>query len=116
MLNRTGTVEIVWLAFCSLSVDYLEQAFRSLTRDLRTGEGKSLFLRYQCVPILLRHLNASNKQQRSGALDALHQMATESGKLGEICILSEDVKFRWKQVRQTEVPNTKQRDSSLQTA
>ncbi|XP_019467359.1 coiled-coil domain-containing protein 138-like [Meleagris gallopavo] len=63
-------------------VNYLEQAFRSLTRDLRTGEGKTLFLRYQCVPILLRHLNASNKQQLSGALDGLHQMATESALLG----------------------------------
>uniref|UniRef100_A0A669QBE4 Uncharacterized protein n=1 Tax=Phasianus colchicus TaxID=9054 RepID=A0A669QBE4_PHACC len=62
-------------------VNYLEQAFHSLSRDLRVAEGKTLFLRYQCMPVLLHHLNTANKQQLSSTLDGLHQMATESGSL-----------------------------------
>ncbi|XP_021254406.1 coiled-coil domain-containing protein 138-like [Numida meleagris] len=62
-------------------VNYPEQAFRSLSVDLKTDEGKALLLGYQCVPILLSHLNAFSKGLLSGALDGLHQMTTESGPL-----------------------------------
>ncbi|XP_061233549.1 coiled-coil domain-containing protein 138 isoform X1 [Neopsephotus bourkii] len=59
-------------------VDYLAQAFDSLRTDLKTGEGKALFLEYQCVPVILSHLKASSRGLLSIALDGLLQMTMES--------------------------------------
>ncbi|NWJ02282.1 CC138 protein, partial [Crypturellus undulatus] len=61
--------------------DYLAQAFDSLCIDLKTDEGKSLFLEYQCVPILLNHLKISSRGLLSSALDGLLQMTMESDSL-----------------------------------
>ncbi|NXX39303.1 CC138 protein, partial [Tricholaema leucomelas] len=60
-------------------VDYLAQAFDSLRTDLRTDEGKALFLEYQCVPVILSHLKVSSRGLLSSALDGLLQMTMESG-------------------------------------
>ncbi|NXR00817.1 CC138 protein, partial [Sagittarius serpentarius] len=60
-------------------VDYLAQAFDSLRVDLKTDEGKALFLEYQCVPVILSHLKLSSRGLLSSALDGLLQMTTESG-------------------------------------
>ncbi|NXN79008.1 CC138 protein, partial [Bombycilla garrulus] len=62
-------------------VDYLAQAFESLRIDLKTDEGKALFLEYQCVPVILSHLKISNASLLSSALDGLLQMTMESGSL-----------------------------------
>ncbi|XP_062462861.1 coiled-coil domain-containing protein 138 isoform X2 [Pezoporus occidentalis] len=59
-------------------VDYLAQAFDSLRTDLKTDEGKALFLEYQCVPIILSHLKVSSRGLLSVAFDGLLQMTTES--------------------------------------
>ncbi|XP_030804544.1 coiled-coil domain-containing protein 138 isoform X2 [Camarhynchus parvulus] len=61
-------------------VDYLAQAFESLRADLKTDEGKALFLEYQCVPVILSHLKVSSTSLLSRALDGLLQMTMESGK------------------------------------
>ncbi|NXU03436.1 CC138 protein, partial [Buphagus erythrorhynchus] len=63
-------------------VDYLAQAFESLRVDLKTDEGKALFLEYQCVPVILSHLKVSSANLLSSALDGLLQMTMESGKFG----------------------------------
>ncbi|NXG52953.1 CC138 protein, partial [Psilopogon haemacephalus] len=62
-------------------VDYLAQAFDSLRTDLKTDEGKALFLEYQCVPVILSHLKASSRGLLSSALDGLLQMTMESDSL-----------------------------------
>ncbi|KAM6098707.1 coiled-coil domain-containing protein 138 isoform 2-T3 [Theristicus caerulescens] len=62
-------------------VDYLAQAFDSLRVDLKTDEGKALFLEYQCVPVILSHLKVSSRGLLSSALDGLLQMTMESGSL-----------------------------------
>uniref|UniRef100_H0ZGY6 Coiled-coil domain containing 138 n=1 Tax=Taeniopygia guttata TaxID=59729 RepID=H0ZGY6_TAEGU len=62
-------------------VDYLAQAFESLRIDLKTDEGKALFLEYQCVPVILSHLKVSSTSLLSSALDGLLQMTMESGSL-----------------------------------
>ncbi|KFP97676.1 CC138 protein, partial [Haliaeetus albicilla] len=62
-------------------VDYLAQAFDSLRVDLKTDEGKALFLEYQCVPVILSHFKVSSRGLLSSALDGLLQMTTESGSL-----------------------------------
>ncbi|NXU84417.1 CC138 protein, partial [Xiphorhynchus elegans] len=62
-------------------VDYLAQAFDSLRVDLRTDEGKALFLEYQCVPVVLSHLKVSSRGLLSSALDGLLQMTMESDSL-----------------------------------
>ncbi|NXP27988.1 CC138 protein, partial [Scytalopus superciliaris] len=59
-------------------VDYLAQAFDSLRVDLKTDEGKALFLEYQCVPVVLSHLKVSCRGLLSSALDGLLQMTMES--------------------------------------
>ncbi|XP_065506937.1 coiled-coil domain-containing protein 138 isoform X2 [Caloenas nicobarica] len=60
-------------------VDYLAQAFDSLRTDLKTDEGKALFLEYQCMPVILSHLKVSSRGLLSSALDGLLQMTMESG-------------------------------------
>ncbi|XP_016154765.1 PREDICTED: coiled-coil domain-containing protein 138 isoform X1 [Ficedula albicollis] len=62
-------------------VDYLAQAFESLRVDLKTDEGRALFLEYQCVPVILSHLKVSSASLLSSALDGLLQMTVESGSL-----------------------------------
>ncbi|XP_064263996.1 coiled-coil domain-containing protein 138 isoform X9 [Passer domesticus] len=59
-------------------VDYLAQAFESLRVDLKTDEGKALFVEYQCVPVILSHLKVSSTSLLSRALDGLLQMTMES--------------------------------------
>ncbi|XP_050777932.1 coiled-coil domain-containing protein 138 isoform X8 [Gopherus flavomarginatus] len=58
--------------------DYLAQAFDSLCVDLKTDEGKALFLEYQSVPVILSHLRISNRGLLSNAIDGLLQMTMES--------------------------------------
>ncbi|NWU91298.1 CC138 protein, partial [Upupa epops] len=62
-------------------VDYLAQAFDSLLIDLKTDEGKALFLEYQCVPVILSHLKVSSRGLLSHTLDGLFQMSMESDSL-----------------------------------
>ncbi|NWW18964.1 CC138 protein, partial [Falcunculus frontatus] len=62
-------------------VDYLAQAFDSLRVDLKTDEGKALFLEYQCLPVVLSHLKVSSRGLLSSALDGLLEMTMESGSL-----------------------------------
>ncbi|NWR88196.1 CC138 protein, partial [Furnarius figulus] len=62
-------------------VDYVAQAFDSLRVDLRTDEGKALFLEYQCLPVFLSHLKVSSRGLLSSALDGLLQMTMESDSL-----------------------------------
>ncbi|XP_057597723.1 coiled-coil domain-containing protein 138 isoform X3 [Hippopotamus amphibius kiboko] len=61
--------------------DYLAQAFDSLCLDLKTDEGKSLFLEYQAVPVVLSHLKISSKGLLSNVIDSLLQMTVESRSL-----------------------------------
>ncbi|XP_037055716.1 coiled-coil domain-containing protein 138 isoform X4 [Peromyscus leucopus] len=61
--------------------DYLAQAFDSLCLDLKTDEGKALFLEYQAVPVILRHLRISSKGLLSNVIDSLLQMTVESPSL-----------------------------------
>ncbi|KAM8821010.1 coiled-coil domain-containing protein 138 isoform 2-T2 [Eudromia elegans] len=65
----------------TVTQDYLAQAFDSLCIDLKTDEGKSLFLEYQCVPVFLNHLKMSSRGLLSSALDGLLQMTMESDSL-----------------------------------
>ncbi|XP_054041817.1 coiled-coil domain-containing protein 138 isoform X3 [Rissa tridactyla] len=62
-------------------VDYLAQAFDSLRVDLKTDEGKALFVEYQSVPVVLSHLKISSRGLLPSALDGLLQMITESDSL-----------------------------------
>ncbi|XP_047393216.1 LOW QUALITY PROTEIN: coiled-coil domain-containing protein 138-like, partial [Sciurus carolinensis] len=58
---------------------YLTQAFRlSLCLDLKTDEGKTLFLQFQAVPVILGHLRISSKGLLSNVIDSLLQMTVES--------------------------------------
>ncbi|XP_032044259.1 coiled-coil domain-containing protein 138 [Aythya fuligula] len=56
-------------------MNYLSHAFRSLCVDLKTDEGKILFLQYRCVPIILSHLTIPKKCLLFVALNALVEMA-----------------------------------------
>ncbi|KAF7252559.1 hypothetical protein EYD10_02042 [Varanus komodoensis] len=58
--------------------DYLAQAFDSLCIDLKTEEGRTLFLDYQAVPIILGHIRISSKRLLSTAIDSLLQMTLDS--------------------------------------
>ncbi|XP_063504602.1 coiled-coil domain-containing protein 138 isoform X15 [Pongo pygmaeus] len=58
--------------------DYLAQAFDSLCLDLKTEEGKTLFLEYKAVPVILSHLRISSKGLLSNVIDSLLQMTVES--------------------------------------
>ncbi|NXU56859.1 CC138 protein, partial [Turnix velox] len=62
-------------------VDFLAQAFDSLRIDLKTDEGRTLFVEYQCVPVILSHLKLPSRGLLSSALDGLFQMTTESDSL-----------------------------------
>ncbi|XP_057352856.1 coiled-coil domain-containing protein 138 isoform X5 [Manis pentadactyla] len=58
--------------------DYLAQAFDSLCLDLKTDEGKILFLEYQAVPVILSHLRITSKGLLANVIDSLLQMTVES--------------------------------------
>ncbi|XP_033865958.3 coiled-coil domain-containing protein 138-like isoform X1 [Acipenser ruthenus] len=58
--------------------DYLAQAFYSLHKDLKSDEGKALFLEYQALSVVLNHLRTSSKGLLSAALDILLQMSVET--------------------------------------
>nr|XP_058134305.1 coiled-coil domain-containing protein 138 isoform X5 [Dasypus novemcinctus] len=58
--------------------DYLAQAFDSLCLDLKTDEGKALFLEFRAVPVVLSHLRISSKGLLSNVIDSLLQMTVES--------------------------------------
>ncbi|XP_040479618.1 coiled-coil domain-containing protein 138 isoform X7 [Ursus maritimus] len=58
--------------------DYLAQAFDSLCLDLKTDEGKVLFLEYKAVPVIVNHLRISSKGLLSNVMDSLLQMTVES--------------------------------------
>ncbi|XP_024904244.1 coiled-coil domain-containing protein 138 isoform X7 [Pteropus alecto] len=64
--------------------DYLAQAFDSLCLDLKTDEGKTLFLEYQAVPVIVNHLRISSKGILSNVIDSLLQMTVESA---DMCLL-----------------------------
>ncbi|MEJ1288250.1 coiled-coil domain containing 138 [Cricetulus griseus] len=68
-------------ALSKIKADYLAQAFDSLCLDLKTDEGKTLFLEYQAVPVILKHLRISSKGLLSNAIDSLLQMTVESKSL-----------------------------------
>uniref|UniRef100_A0A8C3VGW3 Coiled-coil domain containing 138 n=1 Tax=Catharus ustulatus TaxID=91951 RepID=A0A8C3VGW3_CATUS len=76
-------------------VDYLAQAFESLRVDLKTEEGKALFLEYQCVPVILSHLKVSSASLLSSALDGLLQMTMESGSLQPFLEACSNESFFW---------------------
>ncbi|XP_067889887.1 coiled-coil domain-containing protein 138-like isoform X2 [Heterodontus francisci] len=59
-------------------VDYLAQAFDILLIDLRTDEGKALFLEYRAVQIILCYLKPSSKSLLHSAVDIILQMTMES--------------------------------------
>ncbi|XP_045627551.1 coiled-coil domain-containing protein 138 isoform X5 [Ursus americanus] len=61
--------------------DYLAQAFDSLCLDLKTDEGKVLFLEYKAVPVIVNHLRISSKGLLSNVMDSLLQMTVESKSL-----------------------------------
>ncbi|XP_004476970.1 coiled-coil domain-containing protein 138 isoform X3 [Dasypus novemcinctus] len=61
--------------------DYLAQAFDSLCLDLKTDEGKALFLEFRAVPVVLSHLRISSKGLLSNVIDSLLQMTVESKSL-----------------------------------
>nr|XP_031547764.1 coiled-coil domain-containing protein 138 [Vicugna pacos] len=61
--------------------DFLARAFDSLCVDLKTEEGKALFLEYQAVPVILSHLKVSSKGLLSSVIDSLLQMTVESRSL-----------------------------------
>nr|KAF6443281.1 coiled-coil domain containing 138 [Molossus molossus] len=63
------------------AADYLAQAFDSLCLDLKTDEGKILFLEYQAVPVILSHLRISSKGLLPNVIDSLLQMTVESKSL-----------------------------------
>ncbi|XP_051009035.1 coiled-coil domain-containing protein 138 isoform X3 [Acomys russatus] len=66
--------------------DYLAQAFDSLCLDLKTDEGKTLFLEYQAVPVILRHLRISSKGLLSNVIDSLLQMTVESSTVNRVAM------------------------------
>lgn len=79
MIACSPADSVVGFAFC-FSADYLAQAFDSLCLDLKTDEGKTLFLEYQAVPVILNHLRISSKGLLSNVIDSLLQMTVESSK------------------------------------
>ncbi|XP_053313414.1 coiled-coil domain-containing protein 138 [Spea bombifrons] len=59
-------------------VDYLAQALDSLCMDLKSDEGRCLFLEYQAVTIILNLLGVSNRGLVSSVLDILLQLSMET--------------------------------------
>ncbi|KAM4794680.1 coiled-coil domain-containing protein 138 isoform 2-T2 [Rhinophrynus dorsalis] len=59
-------------------VDYLAQALDTLCMDLKTDEGRDLFLECQAVTIILKLLHLSNRGLLSSVLDILLQLSMEA--------------------------------------
>ncbi|XP_075708770.1 coiled-coil domain-containing protein 138 [Rhinoderma darwinii] len=59
-------------------VDYLAQALDTLCMDLKSDEGRSLFLEYQAVPIVVDLLHVSNRGLVNSVLDILLQLSMET--------------------------------------
>ncbi|XP_077152693.1 coiled-coil domain-containing protein 138 [Ranitomeya variabilis] len=59
-------------------VDYLAQALDSLCMDLKSDEGRTLFLEYRAVPIVVDLLHVSNRGLISSVLDILLQLSMET--------------------------------------
>ncbi|KAM8977429.1 coiled-coil domain-containing protein 138 [Pelodytes ibericus] len=59
-------------------VDYLAQALDSLCMDLKSDEGRALFLEYQAVTIVVHLLSVSNRVLASNVLDILLQLSMET--------------------------------------
>ncbi|KAG8586910.1 hypothetical protein GDO81_005517 [Engystomops pustulosus] len=59
-------------------VDYLAQALDSLCMDLKSDEGRSLFLEFQAVPVVVDLLHVSNRGLISSILDILLQLSMET--------------------------------------
>ncbi|XP_044141206.1 coiled-coil domain-containing protein 138 isoform X2 [Bufo gargarizans] len=59
-------------------VDYLAQALDSLCMDLKSDEGRSLFLEYQAVPVVVDLLHVSSRGLISSILDILLQLSMET--------------------------------------
>uniref|UniRef100_UPI00398E7C54 coiled-coil domain-containing protein 138-like isoform X2 n=1 Tax=Pristiophorus japonicus TaxID=55135 RepID=UPI00398E7C54 len=80
---RSSDLNIRFLSALSIlktitQVDYLAQAFDILLVDLKTDEGKALFLEYQAVQIILCYLKPSSKCLLYSAVDIILQMTMES--------------------------------------
>ncbi|XP_061081427.1 coiled-coil domain-containing protein 138-like isoform X2 [Conger conger] len=58
--------------------DVLAQALDGLHDDLRSEEGRELFLRYRALPVVLAHLRGGGRSLLGLSIDILLQMATES--------------------------------------
>ncbi|KAG8452026.1 hypothetical protein GDO86_003997 [Hymenochirus boettgeri] len=59
-------------------VDYLAQALDTLCMDLKSDEGRDLFLKYDAVEIVLKLLRQSNRGLLSGVLDIMLQLSMET--------------------------------------
>ncbi|XP_053563589.1 coiled-coil domain-containing protein 138 [Bombina bombina] len=59
-------------------VDYLAQALDALCMDLKTDEGRDMFIEYQAVTIVLNLLHLSNRGLVSSVLDILLQLSMEA--------------------------------------
>ncbi|KAM5181549.1 coiled-coil domain-containing protein 138 isoform 2-T3 [Mantella aurantiaca] len=59
-------------------VDYLAQALDSLCMDLKCDEGRSLFLEYHAVPLVVHLLHVTNRGLVSSVLDILLQLSMET--------------------------------------
>ncbi|XP_067842270.1 coiled-coil domain-containing protein 138-like isoform X2 [Heptranchias perlo] len=80
---RSSDLNVRFLSALSIlktitQVDYLAQAFDILLVDLKTDEGKALFLEYQAVQIILCYLKPSSKSLLYSAVDIILQMTMES--------------------------------------
>ncbi|XP_036396755.1 coiled-coil domain-containing protein 138-like [Megalops cyprinoides] len=58
--------------------DILAQALDSLHDDLRSEDGRSLFLQYSALPVVLGHLRGGNRGLLGPSVDILLQMTGES--------------------------------------
>ncbi|XP_041055519.1 coiled-coil domain-containing protein 138-like isoform X5 [Carcharodon carcharias] len=80
---RSSDLNVRFLSALSIlktitQVDYLAQAFDILLNDLKTDEGKAMFLEYQAMQIILRYLKPSSKSLLYSAVDIILQMTMES--------------------------------------
>ncbi|XP_072332803.1 coiled-coil domain-containing protein 138-like isoform X2 [Scyliorhinus torazame] len=80
---RSSDLNVRFLSALSIlktitQVDYLAQAFDILLNDLKTDEGKALFLEYRAMQIILCYLKPSSKSLLCSAVDIILQMTMES--------------------------------------
>ncbi|XP_038673806.1 coiled-coil domain-containing protein 138-like isoform X2 [Scyliorhinus canicula] len=80
---RSSNLNVRFLSALSIlktitQVDYLAQAFDILLNDLKTDEGKALFLEYRAMQIILCYLKPSSKSLLCSAVDVILQMTMES--------------------------------------